>query len=83
MILAFVPAPTLNEGLKFNRQSTQWDKNSAEYQRKLNSILQFLISSGYPVTMVDDPAFKEMISTLDPKFSLPGMSTCIFHFTKV
>ena len=51
-------------------------------QTEFHSLLQFLISSGYPVTMVDDPAFKEMISTLDPKFSLPGNEYVYISFHK-
>jgi len=57
-----------------NRRKISWSTDSIEYKYRLDGILQMLISSGRPVTMVDDADYRESTRRLDPKFSMPG--TC-------
>ena len=49
-----------------------WSTESQEYQQRLSSVMDMLIDTCYPVTVVDKPSFRHMIKTLDPKFLLPG-----------
>jgi len=63
-------AQTLNDCLQ--RRINYWPKDSAEYRRRLDGVLDMIISTGYPVTMVDQPSFRKMLYTMDQKFKLPG-----------
>lgn len=69
-------AQTLSDCLL--RQINFWPADSAEYRRRLDSVLDVVISTGYPVTMVDQPSFRSMIHTLEQKFKLPGQLILIF-----
>ncbi len=43
-----------------------------EYKAKLESVLDCLIDSGYPLSMVDQTWFRKMLQFTDHKFKLPG-----------
>lgn len=49
-----------------------WQKDSFQFTCRVDAVRDMIIRSGYPVTIVDEPYFKEMTKTLDPKFVLPG-----------
>jgi len=55
-----------------NKRSLQWSKDSLEYKYRLYGVLQMPISTGYPVTMVDEADYRESMRQCDPKFVLPG-----------
>jgi hypothetical protein len=52
---------------------SKWAKNSQEYAKRLSAVQNMLIGTAYPIAMVDQPDFKQMVHTLDPKFTLPGI----------
>jgi hypothetical protein len=56
-----------------NRRTATWSKDSLEYKYRLDGILQMLVSSGCPVTMVDEDDYRESMRRLDPKFVIPGI----------
>lgn len=49
-----------------------WQKDSFQYTCRVDAVRDMLIRSGYPITIVDEPYFKDMTRALDPKFVLPG-----------
>ncbi len=53
----------------------QWGTKSNEYEKRLHALLEMLITTGYPITMIDNPEFRVMISTFNPKFRMPGEIT--------
>ncbi len=56
----------------FSKRHVTWSSVSSEHLQREKSVVNMLVESGYPVTMCDLPSFREMISTMDPKFKLPG-----------
>lgn len=54
------------------RKPVMWPKDSAEYKRRSAAVMDMLITTGYPVTLVDKPSFRYMLTTMDPKFAPPG-----------
>lgn len=56
-----------------NRELKHWSADSAQHNQRLTAVQDFIIESGYPVTMVDQPSFRSMITTLDSKFKMPGI----------
>jgi BED zinc finger len=50
-----------------------WDPESAEYKKRQQAIIKYVISTGAPVCQVGHQSFKEMCSSLDPKFKVPGI----------
>ena len=56
-----------------NRRTTTWSKDSQEYKYRLDGVIQMLISSGRPVTMVDEADYRESMRRCDPKFVIPGI----------
>lgn len=67
---------TLQECL--NKRHVTWPTNSMEHQQRERSVVNMLVDSGYPVTMVDHPSFRVMMQTMDPKFKLSGK--CIRNY---
>lgn len=61
---------TLGECLQ--RRIVSWPNDSAEHRRRIQSVVNVVASTGYPVKIVDEPSFRAMIATLDPKFKMPG-----------
>lgn len=55
-----------------NRRIPSWPIDSIEHQRRQETLVDFLTETGYPVTMIDRPSFREFVRTLDGKFKLPG-----------
>src|SRR6218665_1567227 len=58
----------------FSKRHVTLSPVSSEHLQREKSVVNMLVESGYPVTMCDLPSFREMISTMDPKFKLPGES---------
>ena len=48
-----------------------WAADSPQYRQRLSAVQNMLVESAYPVTIVDQPVFRSMITTLDPKFKIP------------
>ncbi|XP_047142940.2 uncharacterized protein LOC124817169 [Hydra vulgaris] len=55
-----------------NRRNTAWPINSHEHKIRLNSLIQMIIATCNPVTLVDNASFRKLVNTLDYKFSLPA-----------
>lgn len=55
-----------------SRSSIAWPSDSFEHKRRLETIIDLLADTGYPVTMLDRPSFRDLVKTLDAKFKLPG-----------
>lgn len=64
--------PSITNYMSRGSQASTWSTNSSEYDRRLESLLRWLINSGNPVTIVDQEDFREMLHTMDPKFKSPG-----------
>ena len=61
---------TLGECLQ--RRVVAWPKDSTEHRQRVQSVMNVIASTGYPVTIVDEASFRGMIGVLDPKFKMPG-----------
>lgn len=61
---------TLGECLQ--RRVVAWPKDSTEQRQRVQSVMNVIASTGYPVTIVDEASFRGMIGVLDPKFKMPG-----------
>ena len=57
----------------FNRKIPVWSQLSTEHQRRTKALLDMVVSTGSPVSMMDNSAFRDFCRTLDPKFKPPGM----------
>ena len=55
-----------------NRKLTKWPSDSNEYRSRLDALAEVFISTGYPMSLLDNPAFQAFIKSLDPKFTAPG-----------
>ena len=60
-----------------SRRTSDWSKESVQYKYCPDGILQMLITTGYPVTFMNDSSNRESFSEFDPKFVLPG-PRCVF-----
>ena len=70
------PSPLLkDQSLEqcLHRQVVSWSADSNEHKQRVQGVFDMIVCSGYPVTLVDQPAFREIIRTLDNKFSPPGL----------
>lgn len=67
---ATITLPNLTERIS---KSVPWPTDSVEYRRRLDSLLEMIISTSSPINLIDETSFRSMFSTLDPKFVLPGI----------
>jgi hypothetical protein len=56
----------------FTNRIVTWPTASSEYIKRHDSVMNTVISTGYPASMLDQPSVREMLITLDPKFKPPG-----------
>ena len=56
----------------FEHRITAWPMESSEYQVRQDSVIEMIVNTSYPMVLLDQPSFRKMIKTLDPKFKLPG-----------
>jgi hypothetical protein len=56
----------------FTHSQQHWPFASPQHLSRSKALLDMIIESGYPVTMIDQPAFRSLLSVLDPKFKLCG-----------
>ena len=68
-----LPAQTLRECL--SKKVVSWQTDSLEYKQRLNSICDVMTDTGYPLALIDNKSFKDMLRTFDPKFQPPASST--------
>ncbi|XP_065664432.1 E3 SUMO-protein ligase ZBED1-like [Hydra vulgaris] len=59
----------------FEHRITAWPTESSEYQVRQDSVIEMIVNTSYPMVLLDQPSFRKMIKTLDPKFKLPGSAT--------
>ena len=57
----------------FNRKLQSWPRDSREHKTRIDALVNVFISTGYPLTFVDDPTFRKLLIELDPKFAVPGI----------
>lgn len=69
-------AQTLGEFLE--RRIVSWPKDSVEHRRRVKSVINVVVSTGYPVRLVDQPSFRQMITVMDPKFKMPGQYSVFY-----
>lgn len=55
------------------RKIVTWAKDSVEHKQRTTAVMDMLISTGYPITMVDHPSFRNMIQAMDSKYTVPGI----------
>jgi hypothetical protein len=56
----------------YNRRIVIWGTTSPEYVQRRRSVMDMIVATGYPSSMLDQPSFRMMMTTLDPKFKPPG-----------
>lgn len=54
------------------RRIISWPTESHEHKQRMEGLIDMIVSTSSPMTLIDNSSFKHMIETLDPKFSLPG-----------
>ncbi|XP_065673895.1 uncharacterized protein LOC136090846 [Hydra vulgaris] len=59
----------------FEHRITAWPTESSEYQVRQDSVIEMIVNTSYPMVLLDQPSFRKMIKTFDPKFKLPGSAT--------
>lgn len=69
------PPPLKSQSIEhcLQRRIVTWPNDSIEHKQRTTSVVDMLISTGYPVTLVDQPSFKAMTKTLDSKYAVPGL----------
>jgi hypothetical protein len=58
----------------FTNRIVTWSTASSEYIKRHDSVMNTVIFTGYPASMLDQPSVREMLITLDPKFKPPGLT---------
>jgi len=58
------------------RRIVKWPADSQEYKDRIRSVMNMVIDTNLPLAVVDHASFKDMVNTLDTKFSLPGKVSC-------
>lgn len=66
-----------------HRRATAWHSDSNEYKKRVSSLLNMLISTGYPLALVDQPSFRDLMHTMDPKFVMPGACLCLQRYANI
>lgn len=54
------------------RKVIEWSQQSNEHVIRVKALANVFVSTGYPITLMDHPSFKALLTTLDPKFRVPG-----------
>jgi hypothetical protein len=54
-----------------------YNKDSIQYQKRLDAVVDFIIRTGQPLSLIDNPKFIKMLSMFDNKFRLPSRNTDI------
>jgi len=49
-----------------------------QYSERVDVLENFLNDTGYPVSLVNKPCFRAMLTKFDPKFGVPGQSAYYF-----
>lgn len=55
-----------------HRRIVFWPTESSEHKQRQSDVIDMLVSSNSPMTLIDDKGFRKMMKNLDPKFKLPG-----------
>lgn len=56
----------------YQRHIVACGTESPEYKKRCHSVMDVIISTGYPTSLLDQPSFRNLMITLDPKFKPPG-----------
>jgi len=62
------------------RRVIEWPDDSAENKQRQEGVMNMIVSTGYPVALLDQPSFRDMIKIMDPKFKVPGTCSCYILF---
>ena len=68
---------TLTIGECFQRNTGGWSRESLDHKLMVESVVDMIIDSCNPVTLVDRLSFRSMMKRAEPKFNLPGL--IFFH----
>ena len=82
-ILGSVKLQTLKECL--NRRIVSWPKESEEHRLRVQSIMKMVIGTSCPISLLDQPSVRDMITVIDHKSKMPGVFVCfsIKHYTEI
>lgn len=58
-------------------RGNRWLIDSKEYDDRINSVVDMIIKTGCPMTIMSAESFRNMVKTLDPKFPLPSAPTLL------
>lgn len=61
-----------------SKRNNQWPKESNEYKTGMNALTDVFVSTGYPLTIINNHAFRTLLTTLDSKFTVPGINNALF-----
>jgi len=75
-ITGAVKSQTIAECLQ--RRIVSWPKDSTEHHERVQSVMEMVISTGCPITLLDQPSFRKMMAVMDQKFKMPGLFTLFF-----
>lgn len=60
-----------------------WDRKSPQNSERVNAVRDMIITTGYPVTFIDQPGVRNMLRVFDPKFPVLGMNFMMTLFCTV
>jgi hypothetical protein len=56
------------------RRIVTWPTDSVEHKERLKGVMNMVVATNSPLTLLDNSAFRDMINKLDPKFHTPGIN---------
>lgn len=66
-----------------NKHDNQWNKTSLQYNEKLDAVRDWIVKTGQPITVVDNPEFRTLVKRLDAKFKMPGECGLLSEFYSI
>jgi hypothetical protein len=55
------------------RRIVSWRPESNEHKERIRSVMDMLVDTNLPLTVIDHRSFRAMMKTMDAKFNLPGI----------
>jgi len=54
------------------KQTTRWGENTVEFKEKKAALINMIVDTNSPLSMIDQLSFRQMMNTMDPKFQVPS-----------
>ena len=64
------------------RRVVSWAEDSTEHKERLRCLMDMIVDTNLPLSVVDRPSFRKLLKKLDGKFQQPGMLNVITIFNK-